>query len=761
MMRRALVAALACAALLPAQAMAAAPMKAVIVHLQPRPLPPVAQGPRDATRQIERDGRRSQASLLVQLAALQREGHVRHVRSLWIANAVAVTADATALDALRARTDVSSVEQDSQLPIQPADAVSGEPGIAATGAPALWAQGVTGQGITVATLDTGVDLTDPQLLNRYRGGANSWFDPYGQHTSPMDISGHGTEVTGIMVDGGGIGMAPGAKFIATRAFDDAGGNSASGIHAAFQWLLDPDHDPTTADAPNIVNISWGARLIPCSFEFQLDLQNLRAAHILPVVAAGNDGLGAAPSDNSPANLPEAFAVGATTSSSAFGPVTIAPFSSRGPSMCGGGQFPALVAPGTGIRSTGLAGFNATNLDGTSFSAPHVAGALALLLQISPLLTANQQASLLTQNAHDLGPAGADSTYGAGLLDVIASARALPHPGLDLEPPALSGAVAAGTTLQLRADDAAHVIGGAEWWADADPGVGAGQAFAAADGALDSRGEGLVASIAALQPGSHALGMRARDVLGNWSAATVLQITVAAAVTPPPAVPDAPLVPVVPAVPGVPVVTAPPTAAELLLSSGLQRVASDGFEQGLGAWSRRIGGVAAMPAAAMSGRRGLRAKLVGGSPSFVERHLPRAGKEAELALVLNPRTFSSAGAWVEVAAITSASGQRLASVDLRSSGGGHEIRLTSGTGTGAVVHSQKHRVRRRPLTLVLSLDAAEAGLTADGVRIGRLARGASAPQPAAIVLGPWRGGPSGSTGYVDLDRVSVREAPAAS
>jgi subtilisin family serine protease len=751
-MRRALVAALACAALLPAQA-AAAPMKAVIVHLQPRSLPSGADGPRDATRQIERAGRRAQAPLLAQLAELRREGHVRHVRSLWIANAVAVTADATALKALRARADVSAIEADSALPIQPADAITGEPGIAMTGAPALWAQGVDGQGITVATLDTGVDLTHAELAGRYRGGSNSWFDPYGQHASPMDISGHGTQVTGVMVAGGGIGMAPGARFIAARAFDDAGGNSASGIHAAFQWLLDPDHNPATADAPNVVNISWGARLIPCSFEFQPDLQALRLAHILPVVAAGNDGTGTPPSDNSPANLPEAFAVGAMATGTA-----IAPFSSRGPSGCGGGQFPALVAPGTGIRSTGLAGFDATGLGGTSFSAPHVAGALALLLQVAPQLTASEQASLLTQNAIDLGAPGADSTYGAGRLDVVAAARALHSPALDLEPPLLSGAVGTETTLQVRADDAVSAIAGGEWWADGDPGVGAGQPLTAADGALDSRSEGLVASTAALQPGQHLLGMRARDVFGNWSTAAVLQITVPGPLTPPAAAPEAPLVPDVPVVPAASPLPAPPP---LLLGSGLQRVASDGFEQGLGAWSRRIGVVVASPAAAMSGRRGLRAKLVAGAPAFVQRHLPHAGNAAELVFDLNARTFSSAGAWIEVAAITSAGGQRLASVDLRSLRGGHEIRLSSSTGAGAVVHSQRHRLRRGPVTLVLSLDPAEAGLAVDGAVAGRLARSASSPQSAAIVLGPWRGGPSASTGYLDIDRVTVREAPATS
>jgi len=751
--------ALACAALLPAQAIAA-PMKAVIVHLQPRTPPSAIHEPRAATRQIEREGQRAQAPLLRRLAALRREGHVRHVRALWIANAVALTADDSALAVLQARADVSSIELDSALPIQPADAVSGEPGIALTGAPVLWAQGVNGQGITVAALDTGVDLTHPELASHYRGGGNSWFDPYGQHASPMDISGHGTEVTGVMVAGGGIGMAPGAKFIATRAFDDAGGNSASAIHAAFQWLLDPDHNPATADAPNVVNISWGARLIPCSFEFQPDLQALRAAHILPVVAAGNDGQGPAPSDNSPANLPEAFAVGAATSPPGIGPVTIAPFSSRGPSMCGGGQFPALVAPGTGIRTTGLAGFDVTGGQGTSFSAPHVAGALALLLQISPLLTANQQASLLTQNAVDLGAPGADSTYGAGLLDVVASARALHSPALDLDPPVLSGAVAAGTTLQVRADDAASLIGGGEWWADVDPGVGAGTPLTPADGALDSRGEGLVATIPALQPGSHALGVRARDVFGNWSASTVVQFTVAGPETPPAAVSDAP---VVPDAPVAPVVTAPapPTAAELLLSSGLQRVASDGFEEGLAAWPRRVGAVTASSAAAMSGRRGLRAKLVARAPAFVQRRLPHAANEAELAFDLNPGAFSSAGAWVEVAAITSAGGQRLASVDLRSFGGRPEIRLSSSTGAGGVLHSQRHRVARRPVTLVLSLDAAKADLVVDGARLGGLPRVAGAAAAAAIVLGPWRGGPRGSTGYVDVDQVIVREAPASS
>ena len=164
---------------------------------------------------------------------------------------------------------------------------------------------------------------------------------------------------------------------------------------------------------------------------------------------------------------------------------------------------------------------------------------------------------------------------------------------------------------------------------------------------------------------------------------------------------------------------------------------------------------------MSGRRGLRAKLVAGAPSFVQRRLPHAGSRAELAFDLNPRSFSSSGAWIEIAVITSASGQRLASVDLRSL---RRRRPASpqrehGHGRAAMVHSQRRLLRRRPTVVVLSLDSTQAALTVDGAELGRIARAPNSPQAAGIVLGPWREGPSASTGYLDIDRVTVREAPA--
>ena len=128
-------------------------------------------------------------------------------------------------------------------------------------------------------------------------------------------------------------------------------------------------------------------------------------------------------------------------------------------------------------------------------------------------------------------------------------------------------------------------------------------------------------------------------------------------------------------------------------------------------------------------------------AFVQRRLPRRGDEAELAFDLNPRTFSSAGAWIEVAAITGASGQRLASVDLRSLRGGDQLRLSASTGTGAVLHSQPRVVRRRPTALVLSLDPAQAGLVVDGASSAGSRAPPDSPQPAASCSAPGGGPPA--------------------
>ena len=361
----------------------------------------------------------TQGPLLSYLAGRQARGEASDVLPLWIFNGVALSATPAVVRELAARPEVLRITPDAAVAAPASDPAPAEGNIALVNAPALWGLGFRGQGVVVANMDTGVDASHPDLAARWRGGTNSWFDPNGQHPTPADVSGHGTATMGVMVGGsaGGtsIGVAPDAQWIAVKIFDDQGNATTSRIHQGFQWLLDPDGDAATADAPHVVNNSWTMGSTGCNLEFQLDLQSLRAAGILPVFAAGNFGPSASTSA-SPGNNPEAFAVGATTSSD-----LIWPGSSRGPSACGEPQtiFPELVAPGVNIRTSDLFGLYAQQT-GTSLAAPHVTGALALLLDAYPSLTAEAQEAALEAGAVDLGAAGPDETFGHGRLDILAA-----------------------------------------------------------------------------------------------------------------------------------------------------------------------------------------------------------------------------------------------------------------------------------------------------------------------------------------------------
>ena len=370
--------------------------------------------------------RKTQGPLLARLRTLAASGKVTDVTPLWITDAVSVTATDDVVAELTARSDVARVVPDAVVLTSTAGAP--EPNQTRIRAPGLWDLGQTGEGVVVATLDSGVDGTHPDLAGRWRGGTNSWFDPYGQHPSnPTDLTGHGTATTGVMVggDAGGtsIGTAPGATWIAAKIFDDAGRATLTAVHEAFQWVLDPDHDLATNDAPQVVNGSWSLGTGPgCDLSLQPDVQALRAAGILPVFAAGNYGPGGATSV-SPANYPESLSVGALT-----GTDLVLSSSSRGPSTCGGRTrvFPDVVAPGEGVYTTDRYGLY-QYASGTSVAAPHVAGALALLLGARPGLTPDQQLQAVAGTARDLGEPGPDDVYGNGLVDAVAAYDVLPPP----------------------------------------------------------------------------------------------------------------------------------------------------------------------------------------------------------------------------------------------------------------------------------------------------------------------------------------------
>lgn len=404
-------------------------MRSVIVTLREQADVSSVRGPTRADRLrtvialLQATATRTQTEVLRMLADRAAQGSVSSVTPYWVFNGLAVTATPQVVRELAARPEVAFVSSDIEIGIPAGsllETAAPEWNVARVGAPNLWNLGFTGEGVVVATMDTGVDATHPDLAASFRGGSNSWFDPNGEHpTLPTDVHGHGTWTMSVMVGGsaGGtaIGMAPGARWISVKIFDDAGVATASDVHAGFQWLLDPDGDPTTPDAPHVVSNSWTMAGPGCDPSFQLDLRALRGAGILPVFAAGNFGPDAGTSA-SPANYPEAFAVGATD---VLDEIHVA--SSRGPSACGESSttFPELVAPGVDVRTADLSGAYATPT-GTSIAAPHAAGALALLLDALPGLSPDRQAEALEAGAVDLGPAGPDDTFGWGRLDVAAS-----------------------------------------------------------------------------------------------------------------------------------------------------------------------------------------------------------------------------------------------------------------------------------------------------------------------------------------------------
>lgn len=368
------------------------------------------------------------------LSALASRG-ITNIRPLWVVNAVAFDAPPAVIRAIAARPDVRVVDADPLMPSieptpEPEEPTDG--GGAATvnwnisriGADSLWATGNTGQGVRVGIIDTGVDVNHPALIGKMAPGG--WFDAVSGKKAAYDDNGHGTHVTGIVVGGdvagSSIGVAPGAKYLAAKALNATSSFMFSWVLAAGQWLLDPNGDGKTDDAPDIINCSWAFSTRGAA-DYHPMLELWRAAGILPVFAIGNSGPSAATA-LPPGTDPLVFGVGATNAYD-----VLADFSGRGPAPSNapfnGVLKPDLVAPGVNIFSAQRGGGTA-RMDGTSQAAPHVAGALALLRKQFPGITYEAAYRRLTLSAADKGAMGPDMLYGYGLLNVYAAMQ-LPAP----------------------------------------------------------------------------------------------------------------------------------------------------------------------------------------------------------------------------------------------------------------------------------------------------------------------------------------------
>jgi subtilisin family serine protease len=278
------------------------------------------------------------------------------------------------------------------------------------GAPAAWEAGYTGNGVSVAVLDTGIDATHPDLAGRIGASENFTDEP-----DTDDQSGHGTHVastiagSGAASDGRYRGVAPDASLLNGKVCDGGGFCEESAVLAGMQWA--------TESGARIVNLSLGTEDTPGVDLLEAAIDTLSAQHgTLFVVAAGNFG-GDGPL-SSPATADAALAVGAVDDDD-----QIASFSSRGPRVGDAAIKPEITAPGVGIVAARArngtigepVGDRYASLDGTSMATPHTAGAAALAAQRHPDWTGAQFKALLVGAAATTD--GVDAfAQGAGRVD---------------------------------------------------------------------------------------------------------------------------------------------------------------------------------------------------------------------------------------------------------------------------------------------------------------------------------------------------------
>ncbi|MFC0533572.1 S8 family serine peptidase [Phytohabitans kaempferiae] len=291
--------------------------------------------------------------------------------------------------------------------------------------------GVDGSGIVVGSSDSGVDGAHPALSGGFRGGDDSWYDPWNHTRTPTDRNGHGTHTLGSAV-GRTVGVAPGAQWVGCVNLDRNLGNPARYLDcmqfmlAPFPYGGDPLTDGRPERAPHVLTNSWGCPPIEGCDQGALRgaTAAMAAAGIFFAAAAGNTGPFCGSIDDPPAPYADVETVGAVDRRK-----EVTQFSSRGPAESDLAK-PDLVAPGDDILSA-MPGGGYAQLSGTSMATPHVAGVVALMWSANPRLVGDipRTREILRDTAVSASPG--DSTgecapvdvTGAGMVDAYAAVQA--------------------------------------------------------------------------------------------------------------------------------------------------------------------------------------------------------------------------------------------------------------------------------------------------------------------------------------------------
>lgn len=353
----------------------------------------------------------------------QNRGEVDTIISFWTINAIYIMTTQDVVSKLAGRGDVGRIVLDCEREL-------GEPilfnakdawdNIGAIRADEVHSElGIDGTGVIVGGMDSGVDGFHPDLEGNFLGnvepGRVAWFDPTDEYPLyPQDGHGHGTHTMGTVCGQGGIGVAPGALWMAVKIFRDNSTSRDFIIHSGFQFIADPDGNAYTDDFPRLVNNSWGELFCREGMLYYDDVRLWRVLGIIPVFAIGNDGPEVS-STTPPGNYPNVIAAGATDASN-----NIIYFSSRGPAPSDfpwfGATKPDIAAPGVDILSAEAGTGGYTLMSGTSMASPHIAGTVALMLSANPTLDYDDVYRILSETAVDIGDTGMDNISGYGLVD---------------------------------------------------------------------------------------------------------------------------------------------------------------------------------------------------------------------------------------------------------------------------------------------------------------------------------------------------------
>jgi subtilisin family serine protease len=343
-------------------------------------------------------------------------------KSFWIDNIIVLEEDPSALlsgllsfkeiTAIRALRKPFFYEPEKTTEQERNQTLAVESNIVHVGANQVWSMGYSGTGIVVANIDTGVRYTHQALAPHYRGNQGgsydhnyNWWDPYGNYNYPYDGNGHGTHTMGTIVGDDAthtnqIGMAPGARWIACRGCSTYTCSDSALLECA-QFIAAPWNLSKTganpSRRPNVVNNSWGDCATSYDNWYQGVVDAWRAAGIYPVFSNGNAsncGYSSPPGCNTvgnPARYANVTSVGSTgqnngqyATHSNWGPTDRSDFENP---LGYASLKPQVLAPGVNIRSSVPTSDTSYEggWNGTSMSAPHVTGLVALILQAGTCL----------------------------------------------------------------------------------------------------------------------------------------------------------------------------------------------------------------------------------------------------------------------------------------------------------------------------------------------------------------------------------------